>query len=206
MCRKKLYFRGMYKMIPKWEKERLDIAEQEAFEEVFNDIFNREPEARPAHELMEAASEYHSYDGPREALEGRETQEDHEDTDSESSETDSDISEDSDTDSWFTYDNWEDDEPNESEEILEEIQFIQERFRRIQQSGYTVSADLLGGYYYDIATTHDHYFYEDSSTHKKNLFISKYEVTDCNEEPIQYHHQTRPRDAFETISVTVLVC
>ena len=190
-------------MIPKWEQERLEIAEQEAFDEVFNDIFHREPEARPAHELMEAASEYHSYDGPRETPEGREDPESGDESDS-VSETDSDISEDSDTDSWFTYDNWEDDEPNEGEEILEEIQFIQERFRRIQQSGYTVSADLLGGYYYDIATTHDHYFYEDSSTHKKNLFISKYEVTDCNEEPIRY--QTRPRDAFETISVTVLVC
>jgi len=192
----------MYKMIPKWEQERLDIAEQEAFDEVFNDIFDREPEARPAHELMESASEYRSYDGPREA------QEDHESDDEDSdSETDSDISEgsSSDTDSWFTYDNWEDDEPDEGEEILEEIQFIQERFRRIQQSGYTVSADLLGGYYYDIATIHDHFFYEDSSTHKKNLFISKYEVTDCNEEPIQYH-QSKPRDAFETISVTVLVC
>lgn len=38
MCRAKLYFKGMYKVIPLWEEERFEQKNQEAFAEAFENI------------------------------------------------------------------------------------------------------------------------------------------------------------------------
>ena len=38
MCRSKMYFKGMYKIVPKWEEDRLQKVQEEAFAEVFDNI------------------------------------------------------------------------------------------------------------------------------------------------------------------------
>jgi hypothetical protein len=38
MCRRRLYFRGMYKVVPKWEEERIEQMQEEAFAEALEDV------------------------------------------------------------------------------------------------------------------------------------------------------------------------
>lgn len=47
MCRKRLYFKGMYKVLDEWEQERIDLIEQQAFEEVFEDVLEDAFESDP---------------------------------------------------------------------------------------------------------------------------------------------------------------
>jgi hypothetical protein len=42
MCRGRLYFKGMYKVVDQWEQERFDKKNEESFAEVFDSLF--EPE------------------------------------------------------------------------------------------------------------------------------------------------------------------
>lgn len=44
MCRHRLYFKGMFKMIPKWEEERIEQQREDAFAEACETIFNEEVE------------------------------------------------------------------------------------------------------------------------------------------------------------------
>ena len=39
MCRKRLYFKGMYKVVEEWEQERFDKKNEESFAEVFESLF-----------------------------------------------------------------------------------------------------------------------------------------------------------------------
>jgi len=47
MCRKRLYFKGMYKVLDEWEQERIDLIEQQAFEEVFEEVLEEAFESDP---------------------------------------------------------------------------------------------------------------------------------------------------------------
>jgi hypothetical protein len=70
MCRKRLYFKGMYKVLDEWEQERIDLMEQQAFEEVFEDVleeaFEPDPDLLPLSEdeddSDESDSSYSAWD------------------------------------------------------------------------------------------------------------------------------------------------
>lgn len=44
MCRKRLYFKGMYKVVDQWEKERFDQKNEESFAEAFESLFESDEE------------------------------------------------------------------------------------------------------------------------------------------------------------------
>ncbi len=170
--------------------------EQEAFDEVFQDLFDRETSEIRDADLWATDSEADSdderfQDADQYRVSG-------EDSDTES-ETDSDISEDSDTE-WFTYDGWENDEPDDGEEILAEIRYLQERFQRIRSSGFTVCPELLDNSYYQMVTNTDHFIYGECPLWN---FVSKYKGRlGPDETPVVL--QAKERDTCETISLILI--
>jgi hypothetical protein len=112
MCRKRLYFKGMYKVLDKWEEERVELQGQEVFNQMFD-------------ELLEDVSD---------------SSEDWEDDDWDSEDWDSEEEED-----------WEDFCPPVFEdERMSDLRDLQERFRLIQQSGFTMSPELLSDYWCEV--------------------------------------------------------
>ena len=198
MCRKRLYFRGMFRVIEQWNRERLEQMEQEAFDEVFQDLFDREEEFRDADlwatdsddEVFQGeADQYRVFQDADQRVSGEDSE----------SETDSDASEDSDTE-WFTYDGWEADEPDNGEEMLAEIRYLQERFQRIRSSGFTVCPELLDNSYYQMVTNTDHFQYGECPLWN---FVSKYKGRlGPDETPVVL--QAKERDTCEAISLILI--
>jgi hypothetical protein len=186
----------MFRVVEKWNRERIEQMEQEAFDEVFQDLFDRETSEIRDADLWATDSEADSdderfQDADQYRVSG-------EDSDTES-ETDSDISEDSDTE-WFTYDGWENDEPDDGEEILAEIRYLQERFQRIRSSGFTVCPELLDNSYYQMVTNTDHFQYGECPLWN---FVSKYKGRlGPDETPVVL--QAKERDTCETISLILI--
>jgi len=207
MCRKRLYFRGMFRVIEQWNRERLEQMEQEAFDEVFEDLFDH-----PSGEWILRDADQWSTDSESDSDDERFQDEDQhrdevfqdadqyrvsgEDTESD---TDSDASEDSNTE-WFTYDGWEADEPDNGEEMLAEIRYLQERFQRIRSAGFTVCPELLDNSYYQMVTNTDHFAYGECPLWN---FVSKYKGRlGPDETPVVL--QAKERDTCETISLVLV--
>ena len=71
MCRKRLYFKGMYRVIPEWEQERFDRKNEEAFAEVIESLFE-EPE--PEEDVEWTDDEDDSSDWETDSDEGSESE------------------------------------------------------------------------------------------------------------------------------------
>jgi hypothetical protein len=175
MCRKRLYFKGMYKVLDEWEQERIDLLEQQAFEEVFEDVLEEAFETDP------------------DLLSDDEEEEEAEETDDDATGSDS----------YSESDLWDDDwgEPPPGQQFMENIRYIQERFQLLRDSGLTVNSELLDDTWYELFRSYQHVFYENSVWLEKGLYQSRYKGTWSDAGPLVPHYETRPHDAFETVSV-----
>ena len=176
MCRKRLYFKGMYKLIKTWEEESFDKKNQEAFGEAIDYILNEDDD------------------------DDEEEEDDEEDDDEEEEEeeewevwTPSDDSSqwevwtpprevpiqtlpESDSDSGSEYESSysEFDSESESDYRIRNIIEVQYKFKILIQSGYEIETELLIHSYHDIFHSYERYWYEDFTAGLKNLFISNH--------------------------------
>ena len=160
MCRHRLYFKGMYKVLDDWEDERIELKEQEAFQEVFDSVF--------------------------------ESEEDTWDDDDDEEEYDDD--DDSTWSDWWT-------PQDENEQRMEQLRDLQKRFQLLQSVGVPVHPELLDDTWYDVFSEREHMVYDNSFWHVMNLFVSRYKGVIGDEDGSPPHYETRPHDAFETVSV-----
>jgi hypothetical protein len=196
----------MFRVIEQWNRERLEQMEQEAFDEVFEDLFDCPVERRVEWILRDADQWSTDSDSDDERFQDEDqhhasgdSDEVFQDDEDSESETDSDASEDSDTE-WFTYDGWEADEPDNGEEMLAEIRYLQERFQRIRSAGFTVCPELLDNSYYQMVTNTDHFQYGECPLWN---FVSKYKGRlGPDETPVVL--QAKERDTCETISLILI--
>jgi hypothetical protein len=147
MCRSKLYFKGMYKVVPKWEEERLELLQEEAFAEAFDDVFVVE-EGDPS-------------DTDSNVSEG----------DSE----EWDFGSDSDFSDYYQADQWPN-IYEEVDYRMDDILGLQERFHTLNRSGIAIHAEFLSNYWYNVISTYDRFVYEDTRTHIENMFVSKHQA------------------------------
>lgn len=187
MCRKRLYFKGMYKIMDIWEQERFEKKNQEAFGEAFDNLFETETIQNNVLNLDEvdsdSDSEYGDYSeqdfGPI-------------------SDTDSDIDSLSDSD-WSQFSGW----GITQDYRLLDIQEMQNRYRILQNSGFGIESELLENDYYEVFNDYEHFWFEDTPI--KNLFISNH-IGMQNGEKRCGARATGKRDAAPIELAVVLIC
>ena len=145
-CRRNLYFKGMYKVIPQWEEERYYEQRDEAFADACEQVF----------EAMEAEAE--------DSEEEYDSQEDEDEYETVSG---------SDWDSCYGDNPCEDFfECEELDERLDELSNIQDEFNRFSHFGYDPSV-FVQAYAEGAILDYPTVFYEDYPT-KDYMFVSKY--------------------------------
>jgi hypothetical protein len=187
MCRKRLYFKGMYKLIKTWEEESYDKKNQEAFGEAIDYILNDDEEEEDDDDddddddedddeeeddeeeeeeewevwtPLDDASQWEVWTPPREVPIQTLPE-------PESDESESESESDSDSDYYSEFD-------SESDYRIRNIIELQDRFKILIQSGYDIETELLIHSYHDIFNSYERYWYEDFTASLKNLFISNY--------------------------------
>lgn len=174
MCRHRLYFKGMYKLVREWEEESIDKKNEEAFAEAFDYIVNEESED----EYSESESEDDS-----EIDEGEESEWEELPWDSEQSVPEEQPSTPS---ARVPMSNWAYDSDSESESDSEinmelgdcrmlELMEIQERFRLLCDNGYDIETELLVNNYYRLFKGCAQEYYEDAFKLGEEIFISKHQ-------------------------------
>jgi len=161
MCRHKLYFKGMYKLLPVWEEERFEQQRDEAFAEAIDQIFaeDEEPELdedgdTPMREPMEV-------DGDEESVWETDSE-----AGSESSECECEMCQEEDE-----YEGWSWDS---TDSRLADISDIQDQFNRFYRVGLCPSI-FVQAYAEGAVFVYDQAWWEDFPV-KKNLFVSKHGV------------------------------
>jgi hypothetical protein len=152
MCRKRLYFKGMHKIVKEWEEESFDKHNQDAFAEAIDYILNDDEEDEDDYE-------------PEEPYESQEEEEEEEDTDLESEYNfffpDEEESE-SGSGYWTYHDT-----------RIQDLIDIEKRFKILFNSGIDIEPELLVNEYYEICNTYERAWYEDFCVNDKTIFVSK---------------------------------
>lgn len=156
MCRREMYFKGMYKVAREWEKERVDKKNEEAFSQAFDEIFE---------EYSDSESEYSDSESDTDSWETW--------SDSEP-ETESDVPppppvfETSETSSGP----WKD--GHYSDFILYEIKLLQKEYKKSMELGVDFDWYLDNYGFFVIEDPPTVYIEDDVFPHMKNLFVSNH--------------------------------
>jgi hypothetical protein len=165
MCRKRLYFKGMHKLVKEWSQETYEKQNQDAFGEAIDYILSDESDDE---EDSETDSDY-------------DTQEDEEEPEEEPElpgpvlslvESDTDSEEDEDEDEGSDWDGEGDMWGNDIDYRMVDLLEAERRFKILHGSGFDIDAELLLHDYYNIVANYTRECYEDFST--SNLFVSKH--------------------------------
>jgi len=156
----------MYKVVQKWEMERFEKKNEDAFAEVFDNLFAEDEEEEETLQRDGDDEESESEDGDESELYSEDEFE-------------------SDLDSAF--EPWGDEDEEDDEDYdwgielpsgdcrLEEIRDIQERFMTLRNGGFIIEPEFLDNDYYTVCNTCEYFWYDDYSPTTKDLFISKHQ-------------------------------
>ena len=171
MCRHKLYFKGMYKLLQVWEEERFEQQRDEAFAEAIDQIFaeDEDEELDLDEDGDTLMAEPMEIDGDLEQDEEADDEESVWKTDSEA-ESESDCpcelcQEDEEYEGW----SW-----DSTDSRLADISDIQDQFNRFFRVGLCPSI-FVQAYVEGAVFVYDQAWWEDFPV-KKNLFVSKHGV------------------------------
>ena len=151
MCRRKMYFEGMWKLTDEWIRERVDQKNQEFFGEAFEDIFEEESETESEADSDDSWETW-SFD----------TQEE--------SEADSDDSQEEPNSDWKSDEFY-------SRYMLAEIVQLQKDYKRAMELGVDFEWYMYNIEYFDVSYEPRVDIFDDIFPHEKNLFVSKYPHT-----------------------------
>jgi len=161
MCRHKLYFKGMYKLLPVWEEERFEQQRDEAFAEAIDQIFAEDEDGDTLMaEPMEIDGDLEEDDEEESVWET--------DSEAESSECNCEICQQEEEEE---YEGWSWDS---SDSRLSDMADIQDQFNRFFRVGLCPSI-FVQAYAEGAVFVYDQAWWEDFPV-KKNLFVSKHGV------------------------------
>ena len=180
MCRHRLYFKGMYKLVREWEEESIDKKNEEAFAEAFDYTMNGE------YSESGDSEEYSESDTDSEIDEGEESEWEELPWDSQQSvpEEEEPVTpparvpmspSDSDSDSESEFMSELDPDMDRSDYRMLELIELQERFRLLWDNGYDIETELLVNTYYRFFKECIQSYYEDAFGLGKEIFISKHQ-------------------------------
>ena len=183
LCRHRLYFKGMYKLVKEWEEESFHKKNEEAFAEAFDYIVNEESEDEEDESESESEADSDIEEGSWSESDWEEVPSDFQwiypTTEEEqtipviqdlitNSASDSEESE-SESESESEFSTF-----NEDYRMLD-LKEVQERFRLLYEAGYDIETELLVNDYYKIFNNCEHYWYEDVFNFDGELFVSKHQ-------------------------------